>query len=312
MKREISTFALVSVLFVGVIGAGAVEEGLKAGLETVDRVYPRLAAGVLTFARVGELPDGVLMRADGLELRMEDVDKLIAKQQKQLRQQLKKNAFFALEQEAETRLMLSQAKKALAAEEAKAAARKDAEIIDDYKKRLTEKVTVNDDDIVRFYKENETMFCCTPLEKVKDLLRPHVLEANKQRFVAEHIRAMGQRVDIIVSASWAKAQGENAKENAVAKARANGKATIAVFSSASCCGKDRMLGVVESLRKKYGERLNVVQVDARQEFILAARYGVYSVPTSVFFDEAGKEVLRHSGLLSEKQFDDRLSEAGLN
>ncbi len=303
---------MICVIFSSVVtvAAGAEKAGTEA--KTVEALYPRLAAGVLTFARVGELPEGVLMRGDDIELRMEDVDQFVARVPERFRAALKKNAFFALEQEAETKLMLSQAKKAVAAGDATAGSKKDAEIIEDYKKRLTEKVTVSDDDIVRFYKENETMFCCTPLEKVKDLLRAHVLESKKQRFIAEHIRTTGQRVDILVCASWAKGQGEHAKENAVAKARANGKATITVFSSASCCGKDRMLGVVESLRKKYEQRLNVVQVDARQEFILAARYGVYSVPTSVFFDEAGKEVLRHAGLLSEKQFSEKLSEAGLN
>lgn len=309
MRRVTSAVAGILVLFLLTVGPGRAQEGTGEGPQVVDTTYPHLAAGALTFARLGELPDGILMRAGNIDLRMADINSFIAGRPRKFQEQLKSNPFFVLEQEAQARLMLELAKKAAKTSAEKTAAKKDAEIISDYEKGLTEEVTVSDDDIVRFYKENETMFCCTPLEKIKDLLKPHVLKAKKQRLIAEHIRTMGQRMDIVVAASWAKQQAQQSTDNAVAKARASNKPTLAVFSGASCCGKDKMLGVVTALRKRYTGRLNIVHIDARANYVLAARYGVYSVPTNVFFDKTGKEVLRHVGLLSEKQFDDKLSQA---
>ncbi|MHC4477251.1 MAG: thioredoxin family protein [Planctomycetota bacterium] len=311
MKRVISALAGAVVLSLLTVGPGGAQEVTGDGPQIVDTTYPNLAAGALTFARLSELPEGILMRAGDIDLGMADINSFIAGRPRKFQEQLKSNPFFVLEQEAQARLMLELAKKAAETDSEKTTTQKDAEIIRGYEKGLTEKVTVSDDDIVRFYKENETMFCCTPLEKIKDLLKPHVLKAKKQRLMSEHIRTMGQRMDIVVAASWAKQQAQRASDNPVAKSRTSNKPTLAVFSGASCCGKDRMLAVVTALRKRYTERLNIVHIDARANYVLAARYGVYSVPTNVFFDKTGKEVLRHVGLLSEKQFDDKLSQAAL-
>ncbi|MHC4646328.1 MAG: thioredoxin family protein [Planctomycetota bacterium] len=309
--KTASRVLMICVIFSSAVTVAAGAE--KAGSEpkTVEALYPRLAAGVLTFARVGELPDGVLMRADDIELRMEDVDKFIAKQQKRLRQQLKKDAFFALEQEATPRLLLQAAKKEVGNPGEKEGGREDKKIVDDYVNGLTEKVTVSEEDLIRFYKEKEQMFCNTPFEKIKGRLGPFVLKEKKERKVNEHIRTMGERMNIVVSASWVKEQAALARDNPVDKVRGNGRPTLAIFSAPSCCGPDRMIAVAAFLEKKHAERCNIVHISTAQNYVLTARYGVYSVPTHVFFDKAGKEVLRHAGLLTEQQFDDKLSQAGL-
>ena len=95
------------------------------------------------------------------------------------------------------------------------------------------------------------------------------------------------------------------------KARTSGKPTLAVFSAKSCCGPDKMLPVIGTVRGKYNEKINIVYIEPRQEQILAARYGIRSIPSQVFFDGKGKEFYRHSGFFSEKDITDKLSEMGV-
>ncbi len=42
-------------------------------------------------------------------------------------------------------------------------------------------------------------------------------------------------------------------------------------------------------------------IDIRNNRALAAGYQIQVIPTSVFFDPSGKEVLRHPGFMSEDQ-----------
>lgn len=309
--KVLNKIIMICTTFLPLVTLATAEEKMAPAPKIVNVVYPNLASGALTFASLEELPEGVLMRAENIEIGIADVNRLIAGKPKQFHNQLKKNAFFVLEQEATPKLLLQLAKKSLANLGENSAGKQDKEIINDYVNRLTEKVTVSNDDLIRFYKENESMFCRTPFEKIKDRLRPFVLKEKKQRQVTEHIRTTGQRMNIIVSTSWAKEQAVLAKDNPLDKVRGNGKPTLAVFSAPSCCGPDRMLPVLNSLRKKYAERLNILYLEARKEQILAARYHVRSIPAEIFYDKSGKEVFRHVGLLPQEEFEKKLSEIGL-
>lgn len=311
MRKTINHILSFVVVFFFVAGPLGAEEKSNADLQIVDKVYPNLASGVLTFAKLGELPDGVLMRADNVEIGMADVNNFIANQPKQFHREFRKNAFFALEQQASSKLLLQLAKSNLVNTAEKSGGKQDTDIIKDYMNRLTEKVTVSEGDIVRFYKENESIFCRTPFEKVKDRLRPYVLQEKKQRQATKHVRTMGQRISIVVSARWAKEQAVLAGDNPLNKARENGKPTLAIFSAASCCGPDRMLPVLKSLRKKYAETLNIIYLEARKEQILAARYNIQSIPTQIFYDKTGKEFFRHVGLFPQEEFEKKLLQIGL-
>lgn len=82
------------------------EEKTPPSRQTVAAVYPSLASGVLTFAKLDDLPPGVLMRAGNLEIGAADVNQFILKEPRQFQEELKKNTFFVLEQQATRRLLL--------------------------------------------------------------------------------------------------------------------------------------------------------------------------------------------------------------
>jgi len=176
---------------------------------------------------------------------------------------------------------------------------------------LTKDVAVTDEDVETFYKENESVFCGTPLESVRKQIVSYVLQDKQQRFVDQYLETLGQRMEIVVSDSWTKQQAANAKDNPLDKARATGKPTLAIFSASSCCGPDKMIPVRNALLKEYDSSINIVYIEPQKEQILAARYGIRSIPTQVFFDSKGKEFYRHSGFWLQEDIADKLNEMGV-
>lgn len=66
---------------------------------------------------------------------------------------------------------------------------------------------------------------------------------------------------------------------------------------ASWCGPCKMVGpVIESLGGQYEGKAVVAKVDVDQNQGLAARYGVMSIPTVLFFKD-GKEIDRKVGVM---------------
>lgn len=307
MKRNSYKLAAVSAILIAMLTGIAVANTPEL-VKTVEKVYPNLAAGVLTYAKVSALPDGVLLKSEGVEITSNNIDKFISGQAKQFQAELKKNAFFVLEQQATGEILKLVASKKLTK---KVNLTDDKQLLSTFFEELTKDIKVTEKDIEIFYKENESVFCGTPLKSVRKQIGSYVLQDNKQRFIDEYIRTLGQKIEIVVSDSWTKQQAVNSKDNLLDKARTAGKPTLAIFSAASCCGPDKMIPVRDALLKKYDKKINVVYIEPKKQQILAARYGIRSIPSQVFYDNKGKEYFRHSGFYSEKDITGKLTEMGV-
>jgi thioredoxin 1 len=57
--------------------------------------------------------------------------------------------------------------------------------------------------------------------------------------------------------------------------------------------------------------VNVLFVHVGQEQILAARYGISTIPIQFFYNKDGKEVFRHVGFWPQAQIENKLAEMGV-
>ncbi|MGE5680441.1 MAG: thioredoxin family protein [Bacillota bacterium] len=91
------------------------------------------------------------------------------------------------------------------------------------------------------------------------------------------------------------------------------KITFVELGSVNCIPCKQMQPVMKSIEKKYGSQVKVVFHDVwkQDQKHYASKYGIKLIPTQVFLDENGKEIMRHEGFYAEKEIDKFLQSKGL-
>ena len=84
-------------------------------------------------------------------------------------------------------------------------------------------------------------------------------------------------------------------------AAAPGRPALYEFGAGYCLSCKQMEKIMEELKAKYGQQLEVRLVYADKERPLFKKYKIMLIPTQVFLDASGKEVERHIGALTKEQ-----------
>ncbi len=90
------------------------------------------------------------------------------------------------------------------------------------------------------------------------------------------------------------------------------KITFIELGSTNCIPCKKMQPIMKSLEKKYGEQLKVVFHDVNKDKDKVKQFNIKLIPTQIFQDENGKELLRHEGFYPEKEIDKFLQGRGLS
>lgn len=280
----------------------------------VGTVYRGLTYGGLTYAKLADLPGGTVLRAGELTLTERDVRDELDTAYGSRRKELQRNGFLVLERVATEKLLAREARAEAARRETKPPTGSDREIVRKYLEEVAKKaeVEVTDEDVRTFYEANQSMFRRATLDQVKPYLTRYVREQKQQGAVADHMRQLGRRTEIEVSALWTKRQAALAMDNPLDRARASGRPSLVVFSAGSCCGPDKMLPVVKAIKEEHAGTVNVVPVDPRREGVLAQRHNVRSIPTVIFYGADGREIARQTGFMSQEQIESKLAELGVD
>jgi len=312
-ERGDSRLALLLCLMLCIIGSKewAKEASAAAVASTVERSCPGLSSGPLRAARLAPLPQGVVLHSTSLQITQQQVTAEIQKAPERVRQQLGQNAFFVLEQLATRRLLLGEARVSAAKQNPERKGESEEALIRGYLQAVADRVSVGDEEVQAFYSQNKELVGGAPLESVRDDLKRYLLSEKRQAAVETHIHRLAERAAAEVDEVWTRQQCRLAMDNPVDKARRSGKSTLVDFGATGCRPCDMMTPILAALKKKYAGRLNVVFVHVREEEILAARYGVRTIPVQVFFDRQGKEVFRHEGFFPQEEIERKLVEMGI-
>ena len=89
------------------------------------------------------------------------------------------------------------------------------------------------------------------------------------------------------------------------------KITFLELGSLTCIPCKQMEKVLESVREKYGDQIEVIFHDVKKNKKIIKKYKVKMIPTQVFLDENGKEIHRHVGFYPEEKIDEFLKGQGL-
>jgi len=273
---------------------------------TVKANYPMLALGVLSYAKLEPLDGSILLVAEGIEITRAELMAVVNQEAPAVRGQLEKHLLFVLDQEATRRMLLNEADKAAIPNGGD-----DDERIQTWFEHQFADVSVSESELMAFYQSNREMIGAASFQEVQDAIRHYLLQEKKQHAVMTTISALAESVDLRVDASWVESQSRLALDNPVDQARLSNKPTLVEFGAAGCVPCDMMQPILEKLRHTFPEQLNVVFVHVGEDQLLAARYGVRSIPVQVFYDATGRETFRNVGFFPEPEVLKQLARIGV-
>jgi thioredoxin 1 len=90
-----------------------------------------------------------------------------------------------------------------------------------------------------------------------------------------------------------------------------GMVTMLDLGANKCIPCKMMAPILEELKKEYNGKAAIVFVDVWQHTEEAHKHRIQAIPTQIFFDKQGNEVLRHVGFMSKKDIVQVLEKLGV-
>ncbi len=90
-----------------------------------------------------------------------------------------------------------------------------------------------------------------------------------------------------------------------------GMVTMVDIGAHACVPCKMMTPIIAELSNEYDGRAAIVFIDVWEHREEAAKFGVRSIPTQIFYDANGNEMYRHIGFLDKASIVTKLTELGV-
>lgn len=90
-----------------------------------------------------------------------------------------------------------------------------------------------------------------------------------------------------------------------------GMTTMLDLGAKACIPCKMMIPVIESLSQEYAGRAGIVFIDVWKNPDEARKFGIKIIPTQIFYDKDGREVMRHEGYFSKEEIIKVLAKLGV-
>lgn len=99
--------------------------------------------------------------------------------------------------------------------------------------------------------------------------------------------------------------------NPLERALKSGMPVVADFGRGECIPCKMMKPILEELMQTYKGKAEIFIFDIDEYSDLTTQYGIQMIPTQIFFDKSGKEVMRHEGFMEKDKIIEQLNELGV-
>jgi len=90
-----------------------------------------------------------------------------------------------------------------------------------------------------------------------------------------------------------------------------GMVTMVDLGAKKCIPCKMMAPIMEELEKEYKDRAAIVFIDVWENRDAGREFGIRSIPTQIFYDANGKEILRHEGFFEKQAIISELQKLGV-
>ena len=176
----------------------------------------------------------------------------------------------------------------------------------------TSRLTVNEDEISRFYEERKADMAGASLEQVKEQIRRFLLQQKQEAAVNSFMESLKTRARIQRNEQWLARQQANKPADPLARALRSGKPTVLDLGAGHCVPCRMMKPIFDELKQEYGDRANIILLEISEYRSIANKYNVRIIPTQIFFDKQGNIFWRHEGFLPKEEIIKKLKELGVD
>ncbi|MDI6762213.1 MAG: thioredoxin domain-containing protein [Thermodesulfobacteriota bacterium] len=182
------------------------------------------------------------------------------------------------------------------------------------KKKFSTPPTVTKEEIKTFYPLLKDRLGGKPLDQVSPIIEQFIRELKQQEEMKQYVtelRASAKvEMDQILLQKIASKPPESNTEEDLKKAFAGGKPFLVDFGANSCLPCRQLRPILKEIGKEYAGKAAILVIDVYNYQHLAKEYKIAALPTLVFFDNKGKEVFRHPGVMNKDQIVAKLKEIG--
>jgi thioredoxin 1 len=264
----------------------------------------------------------VLAQVNGENITVEHFNNELKKVDSPLKEMLSENPQQLLEGIVMQRVLLQEAKKQGIAPPVKTYKDTDKEALSPeealigelMKKKFSTPPTVTQEEVKALYPMVKDRLGGQPLEKVSTVIEQFIREMKQQeemkQYVAELRTSAKVEIDQIRLQKIASKPPEANTEEELKKALSGGKPILVDFGANSCLPCRQLRPILKEIGKEYAGKAEVLVIDVYKYQHLAREYKIQAIPTLIFFDQKGKEVSRHFGLMTKEQIVAKLKEIG--
>ena len=177
---------------------------------------------------------------------------------------------------------------------------------------------VSREEVGAFYEMYKDRMEGKPLEQVAPMIEQFIGQQKQEEEYGRFLE--GLRSNAAVEINQERLKGLAAKptdtstntEEEFAKAIKSGRPVLVDFGSNSCIPCRQLRPILQEIRKEQKGKLEVLVIDIYKYQALAAQYRIQVMPTLVFFDSTGKEVVRRQGFMPKTALMEELKKVGVS
>ncbi len=178
--------------------------------------------------------------------------------------------------------------------------------------------TVSKEELTAFYEIYKDRMEGRTLEQVAPMIEQIIMQQKREE---EYTRFLeGLRSNAAIEINQERLTGLAAKpaeastntEEDLARALESGRPILVDFGSNSCIPCRQLRPILQEIKTEQAGKLEVLVIDIYKHQDLAGQYGIQVMPTLIFFDSTGREVIRRQGFMPKSALMEELKKVGIS
>lgn len=194
----------------------------------------------------------------------------------------------------------------------------DALVQEFLEKKFSSPPTVSKEELAAFYEIYKDRMEGKTLEQVAPMIEQVIQQQKQEEEYVRYLQELRSNAAIEINQGRLKGLAEKPAELAtnteeeLSKALKSDRPVLVDFGSNSCIPCRQLRPILQEIRKEQAGKLEVLVIDIYKHQALASQHRIRVMPTLIFFDSTGKEVLLHEGFMPKTALMEQLKKAGIS